>query len=80
MLRIVAGIVLLVVVRFWASNLDSVVSQSEAYLQIAGILIVIILAGSLIGRGVESKRRKRLVRTSRTAVLARAEESRARAA
>lgn len=61
MLRIAVGIVLLVVVRFWAFSLDSVVSQSEAYLRIAGILIIIIFAGRLIGGGVELKRRKRLV-------------------
>jgi len=60
-LRIAVGIVLLVVVRFWAFSLDSVVSQSEAYLRIAGILIIIIFAGRLIGGGVELKRRKRLV-------------------
>ena len=58
MLRIAVGIVLLVVVRFWAFNLDSAVDQSEAYLRIAGMLIVIIFAGRLIGRGVELKRRK----------------------
>ena len=61
MLRIAVGIVLLVVVRFWAFSLDSVVSQSEAYLRIAGILIIIIFAGRLIGGGVGLKRRKRLV-------------------
>jgi len=60
-LRIAVGIVLLVVVRFWAFSLDSVVSQSEAYLRIAGILIIIIFAGRLIGGGVGLKRRKRLV-------------------
>jgi len=57
-LRIVAGIALLVVVRFGVSNLDSVVGQSEAYLRIAGILIGIILAGHLISTAVELKRRK----------------------
>ena len=58
MLRIVAGIALLVVVRFGVSNLDSVVGQSEAYLRIAGILIGIIFAGRLISTAVELKRRK----------------------
>lgn len=80
MLRIAVGIVLLVVVRFWAFSLDSVVSQSEAYLRIAGILIIIIFAGRLIGGGVELKRRKRLVGRQETVIPAPATGAAAKAA
>jgi len=79
-LRIAVGIVLLVVVRFWAFSLDSVVSQSEAYLRIAGILIIIIFAGRLIGGGVELKRRKRLVGRHETVIPAPAKGAAAKAA
>jgi len=79
-LRIAVGIVLLVVVRFWAFSLDSVVSQSEAYLRIAGILIIIIFAGRLIGGGVELKRRKRLVGRHETVIPAPATGASAKAA
>jgi len=79
-LRIAVGIVLLVVVRFWAFSLDSVVSQSEAYLRIAGIMIIIIFAGRLIGGGVELKRRKRLVGRHETVIPAPATGAAAKAA
>ncbi len=78
-LRIVAGIALLVVVRFGVSNLDSVVGQSEAYLRIAGILIGIILAGRLISTAVELKRRKPAGRDG-TALFQAVEDGRVRVA
>lgn len=78
MSRIVAGLALLVVVRFWASTLDSVVGQSEAYLQIAGILIVVIFAGSLVGRGVELRKSKRLAGRNGRILLTPAESTEAK--